>query len=214
MGSVPAEKTCKGCAETRPLTEFREAARYKFGRYSLCRTCERRSWQERNARPDVATANADRLRAWRKANPGKVRDQTAKARASRTAEQREAVAAYMRDYWKRTSKKREYDQTYRRRHRQELFARYQANIEMSREAVRRRRARKRDNGEFAILPRELRRLYSSPCAACRSPGPIHMDHIVPISRGGRHSIGNIQPLCQTCNQSKSKSLMAEWRYRR
>lgn len=32
--------------------------------------------------------------------------------------------------------------------------------------------------------------------------------------GGRHAIGNVLPVCATCNLSKHDKLLAEWRYRR
>lgn len=41
---------------------------------------------------------------------------------------------------------------------------------------------------------------------CIVPGckgsPVTQDHVVPMSRGGRHEITNLQPLCQSCNSSK------------
>lgn len=30
----------------------------------------------------------------------------------------------------------------------------------------------------------------------------HLDHIQPLSKGGRHVLGNVQYLCPTCNLSK------------
>ena len=44
--------------------------------------------------------------------------------------------------------------------------------------------------------------FSGRCAKCGSSENIHMDHVVPLSRGGAHSIDNVQPLCQTCNLRK------------
>jgi 5-methylcytosine-specific restriction endonuclease McrA len=75
-----------------------------------------------------------------------------------------------------------------------------------------RRSQQTSNGHFKILESEIRRLYASPCAACGAKQNIAADHIIPLSRGGRHSVGNLQPLCKSCNSSKKDKLMVEWRY--
>ena len=74
----------------------------------------------------------------------------------------------------------------------------------------RRRARMADNGVFDVTHKDLNRLLASPCAVCGSTDDIHIDHIIPIDRGGRHSIGNLQPLCAFHNHSKNNRLMVEW----
>jgi len=76
-----------------------------------------------------------------------------------------------------------------------------------------RRALKRQNGVYDILPKEIRRLKSKECAVCGSEKNLTLDHIIPLNRGGRHSIGNLQSLCATCNSSKQDSLMVEFRAR-
>lgn len=43
------------------------------------------------------------------------------------------------------------------------------------------------------------------CACCRGVfglAELHMDHIMPLSKGGLHDDENIQLLCQPCNQAK------------
>ena len=44
--------------------------------------------------------------------------------------------------------------------------------------------------------------YGNRCLACGSTGPLTVDHIVPLEKGGRNDISNIQPLCRPCNSSK------------
>lgn len=49
------------------------------------------------------------------------------------------------------------------------------------------------------------------CAYCGSAGDLTMDHVVPLVRGGRHSIGNVVPACRSCNSSKNGRFIVEWR---
>ena len=86
-----------------------------------------------------------------------------------------------------------------------------AHPEAKRLSEQKRRIRKLNNGEFQILAKETNRLLSSPCANCGSKADITLDHIIPISRGGRHSIGNLQSLCRPCNSSKNAKTIMEWR---
>lgn len=37
-----------------------------------------------------------------------------------------------------------------------------------------------------------------------------MDHIVPLSRGGRSRRGNVVPACKDCNTRKQHLLPTEW----
>lgn len=46
--------------------------------------------------------------------------------------------------------------------------------------------------------------YGTVCLCCRSRDrALTPDHIVPLSRGGSNAIGNIQPLCRSCNSRKN-----------
>lgn len=61
----------------------------------------------------------------------------------------------------------------------------------------------------------LVRRYRGCCAYCgvAAINP-EMDHIVPLSRGGRHAIGNVLPSCSECNRSKNATLLIVWKCRR
>lgn len=55
---------------------------------------------------------------------------------------------------------------------------------------------------------QMKETYSYTCPSCLRKEPeikLTIDHIRPLSRGGRSSIENIQPLCRSCNSSKNDS---------
>ena len=67
---------------------------------------------------------------------------------------------------------------------------------------------------FVVIDKDLRKIYNSPCWKCGTCENISLDHVIPISKGGTHSVGNMISLCRSCNSSKSNKLLSEWRYRR
>lgn len=53
------------------------------------------------------------------------------------------------------------------------------------------------------------------CAYCGvRADALQKDHVIPLSRGGRHALANILPACALCNGSKSTALLSEWRHAR
>ena len=48
------------------------------------------------------------------------------------------------------------------------------------------------------------------CGQSIPPGELTMDHIVPVSRGGKSTKGNVIPSCKTCNNKKKELLPMEW----
>ncbi|WP_157810308.1 HNH endonuclease [Vibrio sp. HA2012] len=43
------------------------------------------------------------------------------------------------------------------------------------------------------------------------PNSFTVDHVVPVSRGGKHDIDNLIPACRTCNGSKNTKTLSEFR---
>ena len=81
-----------------------------------------------------------------------------------------------------------------------------ANRDKMADNASRRRAQKKGNGTFTISKKFMRNLYNSPCLFCGASDEIEADHLIPIVKGGRHSEGNLQPLCKSCNSSKGPKL--------
>lgn len=130
--------------------------------------------------------NADKFiaytKSWKKSNPEKVNAQN------------------QRWYKKNPDKAAQYQRNNRAKHPEKVS-----------DLNHRRRDMKLNNGSFIIRKSFMRRLYASPCVMCESTKNIQADHIIPLSRGGRHSEGNLMPLCQSCNLSKRALTITEWR---
>ena len=50
--------------------------------------------------------------------------------------------------------------------------------------------------------RAIREKYGSICLACGQDGPLSVDHVIPLSKGGSNYADNLQPLCLPCNLKK------------
>ncbi len=49
---------------------------------------------------------------------------------------------------------------------------------------------------------QLLEQWNYQCLKCGNSGKLVADHVIPLFRGGEHSINNIQPLCSECNLRK------------
>jgi 5-methylcytosine-specific restriction enzyme A len=49
------------------------------------------------------------------------------------------------------------------------------------------------------------------CGHAVPPKELTMDHVVPISRGGKSVKGNVVPACKECNNKKKQLLPMEWK---
>lgn len=75
-----------------------------------------------------------------------------------------------------------------------------------------RKALKRRNATGAHSAEEwsrLKKMYGYMCPYCKRFEPeikLTKDHIIPLSKGGTDHIGNIQPLCHSCNSRKGAKI--------
>jgi hypothetical protein len=61
---------------------------------------------------------------------------------------------------------------------------------------------------YVVTTKDIRRLLAEPCRC--GERSTTLDHIIPVIRGGRHSVGNLVGMCFRCNSSKSTRLHIEW----
>lgn len=82
-------------------------------------------------------------------------------------------------------------------------------------AANKAKRRARSGQKYKFSARDWRRLvnrFSGRCAYCDELcDNLTLDHVVPVTRGGSHGVGNILPACPSCNFSKQDKLLTEWR---
>lgn len=141
--------------------------------------------------------NAEKMQAWRLKNPEKVKE------ADRRYRQNNPEAAYASQLkWRLNNAD----------HLKELYRDYaKKNWEDRYANKHRHQARSRGREVDLVLRKEIRRLYHSACIYCGATERITLDHLIPLSRGGDHTIGNLAPACRSCNARKGTKLPIEYK---
>lgn len=179
-------KTCKSCAEEKDASFFYVDRASKDGLQRSCKDCKS-AYQKKWFQENKDKVNAYNMKRYYSESP----EQRAKRKADALK-------------WNHNNLDK------RRKIVAESAAR---NPETRRQKEHLRRARLRGNGVFHVSKKEIKTILSKPCFLCESKNNIVIDHIIPIAKGGTHSIGNLQPLCDKCNSRKNSKLMAEFRYK-
>lgn len=188
-------KACTKCEQVKPIEQFKKDRRRTSGYGQPCKECyllyaakyreDNREQINAGLRTHYANNRDKRIensRAWANSNP----------------ERRLLIELRYRQGHRQETQQRSTDWGIRHPERKRLHKLT-------------RRARTFNNGIFLVKGAELTRLYSSNCFYCGSSSRIEADHIIPVSRGGRHSIGNLLPACRSCNATKGNRTITEWK---
>lgn len=177
-------KTCRICDESHDLSFYYKDKAGKDGHRNECKNCSKKKGRQHYLN------NRDK----------KLKNQ----REYYRAHQQEAIE-YAREWrQKNPDKCREYHKRYAQKYAEKEKIRH-------RDKQFRRNALKKNNGTFKVRYKDLAKIYTMPCAYCGQRGKIHVDHVIPIAKGGVHGVGNLQPLCESCNTSKADKYMIEWK---
>jgi 5-methylcytosine-specific restriction endonuclease McrA len=216
-------KPCTKCGEAKAFAEFSKNRNTKDGLQQHCKECNRayqRANRERISARDKARrlVDGDKMRAQSRANWAKHKDKRIAYMRNRYQERREEYQAYNRArYPEIAERKRANAKAWRKanpeRSKQQLDKWRAENLDKHNENARKRRARLRNAKTRTVTAKDLQRLLSAPCAYCGAKENITIDHVVPLARGGDHTIGNFLPACKTCNSRKRDSFIMEWRKR-
>ena len=180
-------KKCTKCGEEKFLSEFYEHENGKYGVRSICKICLK-SYQQ---------ANSDKLKAYQKAYD--------KANSDK-------IKAYQKAYKQTNSDKfKAYKKAYNKAYNKanpDKFKAYQkaynkANPDKINALSSKRRALKITRTHPDCDNIQVKRFYKVCSYLSKHTGTkYHVDHILPISKGGPHHHDNLQIITQTLNHQK------------
>lgn len=108
-------------------------------------------------------------------------------------------------------RERQHQQTYRDSHRDQLNAWFvewrKKNATRAKEISSKARAKRKQALGDTTLPvgfwDALLDFYGWACLSCDSDASLELDHVLPIAKGGKHTVDNFQILCRSCNARKA-----------
>lgn len=218
--SLPESKVCTKCGEEKSRSEFSPSKRTKDGLHSWCKGCKRAYMKARA--PETKKQRAAYHKAYREANAEVLsakhkvwteanKEHLARKNKERYDEKREEILAQKKVY-NAANRERfsERDRAYYEANKERITARQRAYHDQNKQAQlernRQRRARLA-GAEGSHTFEEIEQMYEDQggiCAYCLVSlfDTYHIDHIVPISRGGSDGWENLALTCVDCNQRK------------
>lgn len=199
--SIVPQKRCSKCKQMFPATPeyFRH---YRKALHPSCRKCECAYFAERRKNHPEAIKCAQQK--FKENNP--IRAKEIKNKWTRANLDKVALSAQKR-YQNKRDEIRQRQNAYERNH-----------LEAKRARTEKRRLKIKAIGGV-ITAADLRTLYieqEGRCAYCGISiywdikNDIHLDHVMPLNRGGQHNTGNCLLTCSNCNLTKGQKTVVEW----
>ena len=180
-------KRCTKCGEVKPLSEFCKDKIRKDGHTVWCKECKKKSNQEWYA--VNSEEQNKKSQDWWRAHSQKINRYRQKKYAANPEKFKEAQKKWQK-----------------------------ANPEKCAELRRNKRARKR-NAEGKHTAKDIQKIFDRQGELCNACGKklirynkkqYHVDHIIPLAKGGGNGPDNLQLLCPYCNMTKSDKNPVQW----
>jgi 5-methylcytosine-specific restriction endonuclease McrA len=178
-----AGKRCSSCEQVKCRGAFHRSLLRLDGLQAYCRECRRAKNRESRLRDKYKEANRKKSRQWHQNHREEANQHRKAYHEAKREKSREQNRAY---HEANGDKHREQMRAYQRNNREAFTAR-NAN----------RHAHKvKEEGSFTLQEWEaLKAYYDYTCLRCGRQEPeieLTIDHVVPLSQGGRNSIENLQ----------------------
>lgn len=215
-------KLCGKCKQEKDEREFSKDKTKSDGLSFWCKACKKKRYEDTHvpkkdpSLPKTGTKEYNRIQYLKYRDSQKEKrknDPTFKERQSKASKKYNAKRkAENPDVFKAGyQRNRENQLTYSRKNKvkkADYLKNWQkVNPGKCRQYSANRRARIKANGGVFTWAQFMQvfELFGRKCAYCRcdlTEQTVTVDHVIPISKGGRNSIDNLAPACKSCNSSK------------
>ena len=205
------QKACSQCGEQKPLSGFYPQKNGKFGRRAACKKCHCADIVDRRKTPEGAARWAEYVRGYCARPESKARHAANAQRRRSTPKWKAYISAY-RQRPDVKEKQNEHSRLFRRKpgvkaRRSEYMRKWIATPKgkdsyTSSNAA--RRAQRRNAFVERVYKSVVWKRDGGICYLCgeKCGDDWHLDHKIPLSRGGQHSYLNTGVACVACNLSK------------
>lgn len=215
-------KTCSKCSEEKPLEEFHRNKSKLLGRESQCKDCKNPNRVVRPVAPEVAEGfkycytceNVKSVCSFSKDNSKKdgLQVKCKDCDAQYRKDNKSSIKSYMRVYGRKHYRENKESKS---RYGREYF---KLNASIARERRQRRRALRRGADDDGSTNESVIARWGGTCYLCGVPvaedgKPLesyHLEHVVPLSKGGSHTIDNLRPSCAKDNLSKGAGVLISY----
>ena len=185
-------KTCYRCKQSLDISYFHSDVSRVDGLNPKCKLCTLETSKDYYMRH--AAQVVKRSIEWARKNKAKKNASTRRWRAANPEAARQAVARWVQE-------NPEKDKASRRN-----WLRNHPEWVAARQAIARARRKGAQQTEHPLTATEwlyIKAAYNHRCVYCdRKLQRLTQDHIIPVSKGGRHTIENVVPACASCNSRK------------
>ena len=204
-------KRCELCAEERNQELKRQGRKNDKARSYT------RKWRQENRDRSCEIA-----RQWARNNPERAKEHARRTYQKNKEKRLESGRRYRKE---NAAKVREFKRRWERNNPDKASKWKKNNPEavqqIVRECHRRRRAQKRNQGgvvsrniDALLMERQKSRCVAPGCGVSLAKTGHHLDHIIPLAKGGMHEDANLQLLCPPCNHQKSAMMPEDFARRR
>lgn len=187
-------KKCSNCKEIKKVQFFSKNSIRKDGYENWCKDC--------NKKRSIIYYQKNKSK-WKKSSPESIKESSRKY----YLKNRERIIENQKRYYENNKEK---VIEYRKKYQRSEIGLLKMKVKLQRRRLQARMTNDKTINDSSI--QELFEKQDKKCALCKKELTLlskltHLDHIIPLVKGGVHSIKNIQITCSRCNLSKGDKII-------